>query len=160
MQFQKTPKVFCLFAFSVLCFKVAIIFINRMWTGQMKNQFPIQDTGKYYFYKTICSSRISSVQFSSVQFSCSIMSDSLQPHELQHARPPCSSPPPRVYPNSCPLSRWCHPAICHHPLSSPSHPALDPSQHQGLFQWVNSSRIVYQKTILKFRYLPTNYLEK
>ena len=32
------------------------------------------------------------------------MSDSLQPHELQHARPPCPSPTPRVYPNSCPLS--------------------------------------------------------
>ena len=39
------------------------------------------------------------------------MSDSLWPHELQHARPPCPSPTPGVYPNSCPLSRWCHPAI-------------------------------------------------
>ena len=39
------------------------------------------------------------------------MSDSLQPHELQHARPPCPSPTPRVHPNSCPSSRWCHPAI-------------------------------------------------
>ena len=39
------------------------------------------------------------------------MSDSLRPHELQHARPPCPSPTPRVYPNSCPLSRWCHLAI-------------------------------------------------
>ena len=47
----------------------------------------------------------------SVQFSHSVMSDSLQPHELQHARPPCPSPTPRVHPNPCPLSRWCHPAI-------------------------------------------------
>ena len=39
------------------------------------------------------------------------MSDSLWPHGLQHAKPPCPSPTPRVYPNSCPLSRWCHPAI-------------------------------------------------
>ena len=39
------------------------------------------------------------------------MSDSLQPHELQHARPPCPTPTPRAYPNSCPLSRWCHPII-------------------------------------------------
>ena len=39
------------------------------------------------------------------------MSNSLQPHGLQHARPPCPSPTPRVYSNSCPLSRWCHPAI-------------------------------------------------
>ena len=46
-----------------------------------------------------------------LQFSCSGMSDSLQPHELQHARPPCPSPTPGVHPNSCPSSRWCHPAI-------------------------------------------------
>ena len=49
--------------------------------------------------------------FNSVQFSCSVVSDSLQPHESQHARPPCPSQPPGVYSNSCPLSRWCHPAI-------------------------------------------------
>ena len=49
--------------------------------------------------------------FSSVQFSCSVMSDSLQPHGLQHARPPCPSPTPGVYSNSCPLSWWCHPTI-------------------------------------------------
>ena len=45
------------------------------------------------------------------QFSCSVMSDSLRPHGLQHARPPCPSPTPRVYPNSCPSSQWCHPTI-------------------------------------------------
>ena len=39
------------------------------------------------------------------------MSNSLRPHELQHTRPPCPSSTPRVYPNLCPLSRWCHPAI-------------------------------------------------
>ena len=48
---------------------------------------------------------------SSVQFSRSVMSDSLRPHESQHARPPCPSLTPRVYSNSCPSSRWCHPAI-------------------------------------------------
>ena len=52
-----------------------------------------------------------SFQFSSVQFSPSVVSDSLRPHESQHARPPCLSPAPGVYSNSCPLSRWCHPAI-------------------------------------------------
>ena len=49
--------------------------------------------------------------FQSVQFSPSVVSDSLQPLELQHIKPPCLSPNPRVYSNSCPLSRWCHPAI-------------------------------------------------
>ena len=48
-----------------------------------------------------------SVQFSSVAQSCL----TLQPHGLQHARPPCPSPTPGVYPNSCTLSRWCHPTI-------------------------------------------------
>ena len=51
------------------------------------------------------------VQFSSVQFSHSVLFNSLQSHGLQHARPPCSSPIPRVYPNSCPLSWWCYPSI-------------------------------------------------
>ena len=49
--------------------------------------------------------------FSSVQCSRSVVSDSLRPHGLQHARLPCPSPTPDVYPKSCPLSRWCHPAI-------------------------------------------------
>ena len=47
----------------------------------------------------------------SVQFSRSVMSDSLRPHGLQHARPPCPSPTPGVYPNSCPVHQWCHPTI-------------------------------------------------
>ena len=51
------------------------------------------------------------VYISSVQFSRSVVSDSLQPHGLQHSRPPCPLPTPRVYSNSCPLSWWCHPTI-------------------------------------------------
>ena len=39
------------------------------------------------------------------------MSDYLRPHEPQHTRPPCPSLTPRVYPNPCPLSQWCHPTI-------------------------------------------------
>ena len=45
--------------------------------------------------------------FSSVAQSC----PTLRPHGLQHARPPCPSPTPRGYPNSCPLSQWCRPTI-------------------------------------------------
>ena len=48
---------------------------------------------------------------SSVQFRHSVVSDSLRPRKPQHTRPPCPSPAPRVYPNSCPLSWWCHPTI-------------------------------------------------
>ena len=50
-------------------------------------------------------------KFNSVQFSRSVMSDPLWLHELQHSRPPFPSPTPRVYPNSCPSSLWCHPTI-------------------------------------------------
>ena len=59
----------------------------------------------------IMNNAISSVQLLSV-------SGSLRPHGLKHARPPCPSPTPRVYSNSCPLSRWCHPTISSHPFSS------------------------------------------
>ena len=44
-----------------------------------------------------------------VQFNLSVVSDALWPHGLQHTRPPCPSPIPRVYSNSCPLSQWYHP---------------------------------------------------
>ena len=83
----------------------------------------------------------------SVPFSRSVLSDSLRPHGLQHARLPCSSPTPAVYSNSCPLSRWCTQPS--HPLSSPSSPAFNLSQHQGLFKWVSSSHQVAE--VLEFQ---------
>ena len=62
------------------------------------------------------------------------MSDSLQPHGLQHARPPGPSPTPGAYPNSCPMSRWCHPTISSSviPFSScpQSFPASGSSSHE------------------------------
>ena len=61
-------------------------------------------------WKTISTVNIP-MTFSSVHFSRSVVSDSLWPHELQHARPPCPSPTPRVHPNPCSLCRWCHPTI-------------------------------------------------
>ena len=73
-------------------------------------------------------------KFSSVQFSRWIISDSLWPHELQHTRLPCPSPTPGACSNSCPrISDAIQPS---HPLSSPSPPAFNLSQHQGLFKWV------------------------
>ena len=76
------------------------------------------------------------VQFSPVQSSRSVVSDSLRTHESQHARPPCPSPTPGAYSNPCPLSQWCHPTISSSVFPFSSCP--NPSQHQGLFQWVNS----------------------
>ena len=69
---------------------------------------------------------------SSVLFSHSVVSDSLPPHEPWHARPPCPSPSPGVYPTH--VHRVNHAIQPLHPLSSPSPPALNLSQHQGLFQ--------------------------
>ena len=76
----------------------------------------------------------------SVQFSHSVVSASLRPHELQHARPPCPSPTPRVHSDSRPLSQWCHPDISSSLVPFSSCP--NPFQHQSLFQWVNSSHEV------------------
>ena len=79
----------------------------------------------------------------SVQFSRSAMSDSLRPHELQHARPPCPSPIPGVYPNPCLSSRWCHPAILSSvvPFSScpQSLPASGSFPMSQLFTWGGQS---------------------
>ena len=82
----------------------------------------------------------SSVQFSSVQFSSSVVSDSLWTHGLQHARPPCPSPTPRVYPNSWPLSRWCHPTTSSSIIPFSSCPQSFPGSgsFQMLFmRWLN-----------------------
>ena len=59
--------------------------------------------------------------FCSVQFSRSAVSNSLWPHGLQHARPPCPSPTPGVYSNSCPLNWWCHPTISSSVIPFSSH---------------------------------------
>ena len=83
-------------------------------------------------------------QFKLCQFSSvAVVSDSLRPHESQHSRPPCPSPIPRVYPNSCPLSRWCHPAISSSvvPLSScpQSLPISGSFPMSQLFTWGGQS---------------------
>ena len=79
-------------------------------------------------------------RFGSVQFSCSVVSDSLRPHGLQHARLPCLSPTPGVYPDSCPLSQWCHPIIsssvipfsfCLQSFPAPVSFQMSQSSHQG-----------------------------
>ena len=90
-------------------------------------------------------------QFSSVTQSCPTLCD---PQGLQHVRPPCPSPTPGVYSNSCPLSRWCHPTISSSviPFSSSVIPFSSCPQsfrHQNLFQWVSSSHQVAK--VLEFQ---------
>ena len=73
----------------------------------------------------------------SVQFSCSVVSNSLWHHESQHSRPPC--PSPTLGFTQTHVRRVGDAIQPSHPLLPPSPPALNPSQYQGLFQWVNSS---------------------
>ena len=83
------------------------------------------------------------IRFNSVQFRHSVMSNSLGPHELQHARPSCSSPSPRVHSDSCPSSQWCHPAISSSvvPFSScpQSLPTSESFPMSQLFAWGGQS---------------------
>ena len=98
--------------------------------------FPSITESLFFLMNRLFASGSQSIETSasaSVQFSRSVMSNSLQPHEPQHSRPPCPSPTPRVYPNSHPL-RVGDAIKPPHPLSSPSPPALNLSQHQGLFK--------------------------
>ena len=89
------------------------------------------------------SKRVPEKHLSSVQFSHSVVSNSLWPHGLQHSRPPCPTPTPRVYSNSCPLSQWCHPTISFsvvpfssHLQSFPASVSFQMSQHQISFSVV------------------------
>ena len=87
-------------------------------------------------------------EIQSVQFSHLVVSNSLRPHEQQHTRPPCPSPTPRIHPNPCPVSQWCHPTISSSVIHFSS--CLNTSQHRGLFQWVSSSHQVAK--VLEFQY--------
>ena len=93
-------------------------------------------------------------KYSSVQFSRSVVSDSLGPHGLQHARLPCPSPTPRVYPNSRPLSRWGHPTISSSviPFSS----CLQPFPTSGSFQIVSSLHQVAKVLEFQFNISPSS----
>ena len=83
----------------------------------------------HYYYVTV---KFPFTQFSSVQFSHSVVSNTLWPHELQHSRPSCPSSTPKVYPNSCPLSRICYPTISSSVISFSSCPQSFPAS--GSFQ--------------------------
>ena len=78
--------------------------------GQYANVLSVRDGRTFYSREKPREQEEWDIQSVS-QFSHSVVSSSLQPHGLQHARPPCPSPTPGVYSNSCPLSRWCHPTI-------------------------------------------------
>ena len=96
----------------------------------------------YYFYINLFHMKTIE-QWRTMDDSRSVVSNSLWPHELEHSRPPCPSPTPGVYSNSCPLSWWWHPAIsssvvpfssCPQPL-----PASGSFPMSQLFAWGGQS---------------------
>ena len=112
-------------------FTEAIFAITRTWKQPRCPSTDEWIQGFWYIYKI----------FSSVQSLSRV--NSLQPYEPQHARPPCPSPTPGIYPNSCPSSRWCHPAISSSvvPFSScpQSLPASESFPISQLFEWGGQS---------------------
>ena len=99
--------------------------------------------GRVEGYRESCYLKLCFAQLSVSQFSHSVVSDSLRPYDSQHARPPCPSPTPGVYSDSCPSSRWCHPAISSSviPFSScpQSLPASGSFPLSQLFTWAGQS---------------------
>ena len=102
----------------------------------------------FYFHKTLYNI--------SVQFTCSVMSDSLQSHGLQHTRLPCPSPTPRVYSNSCQLSRWCHPTISSSVVPFSSCPQSFPGSGSFLFLNFYFYFILLYNTVLVLPYIDMN----
>ena len=77
----------------------------------IQDWFPLGLAGLIYYYYYHYYHYYYSLIRNSVCLVASVVSDSLRHYGLQHARPLCPSPTPGVYPNSCPLSQWCHPTI-------------------------------------------------
>ena len=111
--------------------------LNHEWVlNFVKRCFCIYWDEHMVFYSSVfwCGVSYWLIHFSSFQFSCSIMSDSSS--SPQHTRRPCPSPTPRVHPNACPLSQWCHPTISSSvvpffscPQSFPASGSFQMSQH-------------------------------
>ena len=126
----------------------------KSWT--MKSLPKIKNKTHIFTFMTPIQHITRSLQFSSVAQSCL----TLQPHEVQHARLPCTSPTPGVYPNSSPSSRWCHPAISSSVVPFSSCPWSLPapgSRNSWNRKWRNSwDNLTFWKTNKIQRYLVIN----
>ena len=105
---------------------VPLPFLKPAWTSG-SSQFTYCSSLAWRIWALLCYH-----VFSWVHFCHSAMSNSLRPHEPQHSRPLCPSPTPKVYPNSCPLSRWCHPTMSSSVVPFSSGPQSFPAS--GSFQ--------------------------
>ena len=133
------PAVLC--SHAVADTNVCLDYVGNWWCGVTKLCLTLVTLW------TIAHQASMSVEFSRqvywsglLLFSCSVVCDSLQPQGLQHARLPCPLPLLELAQTHV---HWISDAVQPaHPLSSPSPPDLDVSQHQGLFKWVSFSHQV------------------
>ena len=113
------------------------LFRLQLWSSEISTSL------KFYIILIWLRKFYIKVRHQSIQFTRSVVSDSLRPHELQHARPPCPSPTPRVHSNSCPSSWWCHPAISSSLVPFSSCPQFLPASEyfpmNQLFAWGGQS---------------------
>ena len=131
---QKTNKVVCYSQVFKNFLQFVVIHTVKAYCSVV-NEAEVDVFLKFhcFLYDTVSAGNLFDLWFfSSVQFICSVVSDSLLPHGLQHARPPCPSPTPRVYSNSSTLSWWCHPNISSSVIPFSSH--LQSFQASGCFQ--------------------------
>ena len=108
-------------------FGLEYILGNRISVWFFGKWHPASISLKLKRHQSCLKEKIAPMWESLVQFSCSVLSNSLWPLGLQHTRPPCPSPTPRVYSNSCPLSLWCHPTISSSVVPFSSHPQSLPA---------------------------------
>ena len=101
----------CEFHIDLLKYKVHVCNLEANLRITRKALFQKAHHQHFWLHKRLYQMIKTNIKLSSVQFSCSVVSDSLKPHGLHHARPPCPSPTPGVYWNSCPSSWWCYPTI-------------------------------------------------
>ena len=121
----------------------------------LRNRRSEDEVWDWYIFLRNCISKNMYRKVSSVQFSLSVVSDSLRSHGLQHTRPPCLSPNPRVEFTQTHV-HWVGNAIQPpHPLSSLSPPAFNLCQHQGLFRWISSLHQVVK--VLEFQLLHQSF---
>ena len=132
--------------------KVSILGISKLkWTGN--GEFNSDDHYIYYCWQESLKRNgvaiivNKSPKCSSVQFSRSVVSNSSRYHNHSMPGPPVHHQLPEFIQTH--VHRVRDAIQPSHPLSSPSPHAPNPSQHQGLFQWVNSSHEVAK--VLEFQ---------
>ena len=111
--FKTVNFMLCEFHIDLLKYKVHVCNLEANLRITRKALFQKAHHQHFWLHKRLYQMIKTNIKLSSVQFSCSVVSDSLKPHGLHHARPPCPSPTPGVYWNSCPSRQSNYLILCH-----------------------------------------------